>query len=243
MKKTNPEFKVGLFVLLGLVVLGGLVLKTGDFYLKPGYTIHILFDYISGMDRGAPVRLAGVAVGEIKEVHVVRDIQGRTEVDLSVWIDGSAIIEEDAEIRISTLGLLGEKYIEILPGKSQTMMKNGTVVRGRAPIVMERITESGTNLLEKVETTVDSLNDILADPKFRGDTKETFANSQQVTKNLIQASADLKEAAASAKIVMGRLERGEGAVGRLLKDDTIAQDLGAFVKDIKKHPWKLFKRS
>jgi len=242
-KKINLEMKVGIFVFFGLAVLGTLVFKAGDFYIKPGYSVRFLFDFVSGIDGGSPVRLAGVKVGEVKSIYIIRDAESKTQAEVVAWISQGVLIEQDAEARINSIGLLGEKYLEIIPGSagSPTLSSGATLV-GNHPVVFEKITESGSRLIGKLETTVDHLNRVVADPSFQSDVKGTFSNASAVTKNMLEASADLKEAAKSAKIVFGRMRDGEGTVGRLLKDDTIAKDLEAFVKDIKSHPWKLLKR-
>lgn len=249
-KKEGVELKVGIFVLIALVALGMLVFRAGDFYLKPGYTIRLVFDYVSGIEKSSPVHLAGVQVGEVTSVKVMRDPEGVTQVELAARIDQGIYIEEDAEARISSLGLLGEKYVEILPGTVGTKtLSEGSTLIGKAPIVLEKITQSGNRLIGKLEETVDNINKVVKDPEFQASVKNTFAKTDKtfthaevVTKNLLETTDDLKDAAKSARVVLGRMRDGEGSIGRLLKDDTIAKDLEAFVKDIKAHPWKLLKK-
>lgn len=250
MKKSNLEFKVGVFVMLSLVILGYLVIKAGSLNLKPGYTVRLIFDSVSGIDTGTTVRLAGVPVGEVKNIQVVRSPEGRTEVEVTAWITQGALIEDDAEIRINSIGLLGEKYIEITPGTTgNKTLAAGSVVAGKTPVNIEKITESGDRLIKKLEYAADNINHVIADPAFQSSVKGTFSNAEHTfndadaaMSDFKEVSADLKDAAKSARIVMGRLRDGEGTVGRLMKDDTIARDLEAFVADIKAHPWKLLKR-
>ncbi len=244
MKKAGLEFKLGVFVLVSIAVLIGLVLKTGDFSLKPGYTVRFIFGFVSGIDNGSPVRLAGVNVGEVKEIRVVRNAQAQTQVEIISWIEQGAYIEEDAEVRINSLGLLGEKYVEILPGTSgaKTLGDGGTLI-GKTPVVMEKVTESGNRLINKIELTMDSINEVVADPEFRKTVRGAFRGADRFTNNLMQVSEDLKESSASARIVLARLRDGEGTIGRLLTNDAIAKDIEAMVKDLKAHPWKLFKKS
>ena len=243
MKKAGLELKVGIFVFVALAALALLVFKAGDFYLKPGYTIRITFNSVSGVDKGTPVRLAGVNVGEIKEVHIIRDATGATQAEMTAWIMKGASIEEDAEARINSLGLLGGKYVEIIPGTggNKTLSDGGTL-NGKAPVGMDKFAESGSRLINKVEYTFDNVNEVVADPKFKMSLKNTFGNAEGVTENLREASEDLKDTMKSARIVMARLRDGEGSIGRLMKNDTMAKDMEAFVKDIKAHPWKLLKR-
>ncbi len=244
MKKANLELKVGIFVFFALVVLIMLVFKAGDFYMKPGYTVRLIFDFVSGIDRGSAVRLAGVGVGEVSGIRIIRSAEGATQAEVMARIDQGIAIEEDADIRINALGLLGEKYVEILPGTAgNKILGNGSVLTGKTPVLLDKLTESGNRLVHKMERTVDNINEVVTDPKFKESVKNTFGSSERVTKNLESTTDDLKDAAKSARIVLGRLRDGEGSIGRLMKNDQMAKDLEDFVKDIKAHPWKLFKRN
>lgn len=243
MKKLGLELKVGIFVLIALVGLGWLVYKAGDFNVKPGYTIRLIFSNISGVENGSAVRLAGVTVGQVKNVSIVRNTEGLSQVEVTARINQGIFIEEDAEVRISNLGLLGEKYIEIYPGTAGAKtLVDGSSIMGKTPIIFEKISDSGTRLIHKFEHLVDNLDEFAGDNDFKGSVKSTFKNSEVVTKNISEATADFKEAAHSMRIILGRLKDGEGSVGRLLKDDAMAKDIEAFVKDIKANPWKLLKR-
>ena len=243
MRKGNLELKVGLFVFAALGVLTVLVFKAGDFYLKPGYAIRLIFNSVSGIDKDSPVRFAGVTVGQVKEVRVVRSPEGQTQVELVTHIDQGIFIEEDADARISSLGLLGEKYVEILPGKGGAKaLSDGGALTGKPAFGTDQIIESGSRLISKMELTIDNVNEMVADPKFKASVKNTFGNAENLTKDLSSMSEDLKDAIKSAKTVLGRLRDGEGSIGRLLKDDTMARNLEAFSAEIKKNPWKLLKR-
>ena len=244
MKKASLEFKVGIFVFFALTILTLLVFKAGDFYMKPGYTIRLIFDFVSGIDKGSPVRLAGVNVGEVSGIRIIRSAEGVTQAEVMARIDQGVAIEQDADARINTLGILGERYVEILPGTAgNKLLGDGSMLAGRTPVILEKITESGSRLISKLERTADNINDIVADPKFKESVKNTFGNTDTVMKNLASTTDDLKDAAKSARIVLGRLRDGEGSLGRLLKDEQMARDLEDFVKDIKAHPWKLLKRT
>ena len=251
MKHAGLEFRVGVFVIVAASLLAVLVIKAGDFTTKPGYTVRMIFDFVSGIDPGSPVRLAGVNVGQVKQIRVIRNEESKTQVEILCWVEQGVYIEEDAEARISSLGILGEKYIEIFPGTAGTRpIGDGGVLGGKTPMAMEKIAESGGRLIQKLEKAADSINDVVAEPQFKESVRNTFVkaegtfgSAETVITDLKEASADLKDAARSARIVLGRLRDGEGTVGKLLKDDTIAKELEAFVKEIKKNPWKLLKKS
>ncbi len=244
MKKAGLEFKVGLFVIFAMAFLVVMVVKAGDYKLKPGYTIRLVFNSVSGVEAGSPIRLAGVEVGEVRDIRVIRDEAGETKVEVMAWISQGVNIEEDAKLRVSTLGFLGDKYIEILPGSAgASIISAGGSLSGKTTYAMDDILSSGQRLIGKMETTIDNFNEVVTDEKFKNSVRGTFVNAEQVGKNLNQASADIKEAAESAKIILGRVKDGQGTVGKLLKDDKIAKDLELFVADIKAHPWKLLKKN
>src|SRR3990167_2600806 len=139
MKKESLELKVGIFVFLGLAALSLLVFKAGDFYMKPGYTVRFIFDFVSGIDKGSVVRLAGVNVGEVSGIHIIRNEEGATQAEVMARIEQGVTIEEDADVRINTLGLLGEKYVEILPGTTgNKLLGDGDTLGGKTPILLEK---------------------------------------------------------------------------------------------------------
>ncbi len=251
MKKGNLEFRVGLFVVISLGLLFFLVVKAGDFYLKPGYTIRFLFSTINGIDMGSPVLLAGVNIGEVKEVHVVRSPEGQTQAEILAWVQEGAVIEPDSEVRVSSLGLLGEKYIEILPGTAGSAgVGSGGTVLGKPSVGLEKLADAGSRLVTKLEFTADNINQVIADPEFKKALKGSFVNADvafekvdKLSTNFLEASEDLKDAIKSARIILGRVRDGEGSIGKLLKDDKMAKNLEAFSEDIMKHPWKLLKRN
>ena len=243
MKKVGLELKVGVFVLLGLAILTGLVVKSGDFYMKPGYELRFKFKAVNGIESGSPVRLAGVSVGEVKEIRVLRDEKGETQVEVIAWISQGIYIEDDAKVSVQTLGLLGEKYVEVTPGTggNKTLAHQGEIA-GKPPMDMDQLIESGGRLITKMEKAMDSINELIADNEFKSSVKGTFNHADKAATNFVEMSDDLKDAAKSAKIVMARLRDGEGTIGKLLKDDKMAKNLEAFSEDIKAHPWKLLKR-
>ena len=174
-----------------------------------------------------------------------------TQVEVSTLIAQGVYIEDDAKAVIKSLGMLGDKYIEIIPGTpGNQRVGNGSTMLGKNPFAIEDIAEGTRSLIGQLQSVADNVNDVVSDPEFKSAVKGTFTNADKtftdadaVIKNVTEASADLKDAAASAKIVLGRLRDGEGTIGRLLKNDQIARDLEAFADDIKAHPWKLLKKA
>ncbi|MFH1190002.1 MAG: MlaD family protein [Candidatus Omnitrophota bacterium] len=212
------EIKVGSFILAGMVIGFLIIFSIGDINLsKTGYHITITFDFASGIGSAAPVRLSGVGVGRVEGVNVVySENDKRSHAEVRAWIQSDAKIEEDARITINTLGLLGEKYLEIYPGTPGTrLIAGGAVLVGQNPVVMEKLTENLVDLSNSVSTVVKRLE------KGEG----------TIGKLLVEEGPydDLRSILGNFKDFSGELK----STGTNFKD---------FSDDLKKHPWKLLAR-
>ncbi|MEK7243272.1 MAG: MlaD family protein, partial [Thermodesulfobacteriota bacterium] len=109
----SSEAKVGLFVLVGLIILGYMSVQIGKqtLGLKKGYTLEVFFDNAAGLDRDASVQIAGVEVGRVESIQLQA---GKALVRLR--ITPGVKLEKDAIAAIKTHGILGEKYVELHPG-------------------------------------------------------------------------------------------------------------------------------
>ncbi|MDE3246673.1 MAG: MCE family protein, partial [Acidobacteriota bacterium] len=108
------ETKVGLFFVGTLVVLGILIFNTGKFtFGGDGDSEHYMayFDQVAGLAVQAPVRVAGVKVGEVKTITLDH---GRAKVALK--LDKGFPVYADSQASLSSIGILGEKYIDITQG-------------------------------------------------------------------------------------------------------------------------------
>ena len=238
MANGTREIKVGLFVFIAFILLAVVVFSISDFYTaQPQYTLKVRFNFANGIEVGAPVRLAGVSVGEVRGVRVFRDEAAqKASAELSIRLIREAKVEEDAVAYINTLGLIGEKYLEIISGSpGARILSSGEVLKGKDSIPAEQIMESGYKVAKQLEQTVASLNAVLGDEENRMALKKTLANSAQALERLGQLLEQANE-------VMGKIREGQGTVGRLLTQDDLYKDLQAITADIKQHPWKLLVR-
>ena len=112
MLKLTNEIKTGVVVVVAALLLLFLVYKIGGIKTEKGYEGKNTFTYVSGLEENAPVKLAGVKVGEVKSVGCSYD-GDETRVLVTLKLDEKAKIREDSKLRISTAGLIGEKYIDI----------------------------------------------------------------------------------------------------------------------------------
>lgn len=140
--KTKLELKVGIFVFVGAVILVFLILSIGGLKTwSSGYKINFDFNFVNGVKVGAPVRFAGVDIGEVRKVSLgFIPQENRSNVRLEVWVKQVIRIPVDSTVWVNTLGLLGEKYVEIIPGKNYTaFIKDNGVIAGVDPLPIHEI--------------------------------------------------------------------------------------------------------
>jgi phospholipid/cholesterol/gamma-HCH transport system substrate-binding protein len=158
------EFKVGLLILAGLVVFVGFIFVLGTFSLRSGYTMYVDYGFSGNIQPGAPVKVSGIKVGKVEEVRflggkVVDDKTGRrVQVRLEVWLEDRVkqTIRHDAEFFINTSGVLGEQYLEIVPGDDYERPPLG------AGVVVAGIDPPRTDLIiARLYVVLDSLSSVL----------------------------------------------------------------------------------
>jgi phospholipid/cholesterol/gamma-HCH transport system substrate-binding protein len=127
MKKVDMETAVGLFIIIGILALGYLSVKLGRLEVihTGGYTLYADFSNVGGLKPGATVEIAGVEVGTVKNMRLDKDYQALVAFN----IDKGVKIQEDAIASIKTKGLIGEQFVQITPGGSETNLPAGGKIR------------------------------------------------------------------------------------------------------------------
>ena len=124
MNKRKIEFYVGLFVIIGLLCTGYLFAVLGEisFIKDKRYQIYAFFTSVSGLKTGARVEMAGVEIGTVTNVSIDKK---RLVAKVEMSIDKEIELSEDIIASIKTSGIIGQKYIDILPGGSDIMLEPG----------------------------------------------------------------------------------------------------------------------
>ena len=132
MRRGTLELVVGIFILAGIGCLGYMSIRYAKMEVtgNNGYLVTAVFPSIAGLKNGALVEIAGVQIGRVKQISLDNY---KAKVVLSV--NGTVQLQDDSIARIKTKGLLGEKYIDIVPGGSDVILKTGDKIRETQPPV------------------------------------------------------------------------------------------------------------
>ena len=174
------ETKVGAFFLASIGVLGVLILRMEKLDLFGGNNLAHLsteFDQVAGLNLQSAVRVAGVKVGAVSGI----ELDGpRAKVILALPKDFK--VYGDATASLSSIGILGEKYIDLDPGHPQAgaMAANGAVP-SKTGMSMDSLMESLGGISKDVKGVTDALNKSIGGEQGREKLDEIVDNIRHLT--------------------------------------------------------------
>lgn len=224
MRDRATEFKVGLLIVAALVILGGFIFVLGNFSLRSGYTVYVDYDFSGNLRPGAPVKVSGIKVGKVKSIKfmggkVDEKTGRRVYVRVKVWIENRVkdTLREDAEFFVNTAGVLGEQYLEIVPGDpKKKRLEPGSIVRGvdppRTDLIVARLYE-----------VLDSLSSVLHDDRdmIRNLLKNGASAVSEVNKLLVDNRKQLGTLIANTNSLAGEASKVLGKVNEGLGDPKV----------------------
>jgi phospholipid/cholesterol/gamma-HCH transport system substrate-binding protein len=127
MKRSSIETSVGIFVLIGIACVGYLTIKLGkvEWFDEKNYFVYGRFESVSGLKKGAQVEMAGIQIGD---VNAIKLDQERQVAIVEMKIQKDVVLTDDIIASIKTSGMIGDKYVQISPGGSESALKNGDFI-------------------------------------------------------------------------------------------------------------------
>lgn len=227
----TKEFKVGLFVALGLALIAYMSLHVNNDPSKLGRstTYFVVLDNASGLVRNSNIKMAGIPVGIIDTITLEN---GKARVEMS--LQGGLHVTRSASVEMLANGILGDKYLELQPGNPED----------------ERIPEGGeiTKVVDKGSFDA-VLNQVGKIAKDMSEVSEAFKKATtgagdedspigRIILNVEDVTADLKTLISEKK----------GSLGNIVdRFDSISVSIDEFINDDSadgfKHNWKKMSKS
>lgn len=239
----TTETRVGIFFLVGIAILGLITFKVENLseVFKRKYEMYTRFPHASGMNVGDAVAVAGVKVGEIKEVRLERD-----SVLIVLSVGARTQIRRGATATIAWGGLLGNRYIDITLGDpNEPFLPAGsdipTVPGVELTQVIKKVDAAASQLQEmlkgseagpKLSKLIDNLLKISEDIRDQKGTVGKLIGSDELYKKAMDIADDLKGTAARLnKLVADNDKRISNIIENM---DAAAPDLRASIATIRK---------
>jgi phospholipid/cholesterol/gamma-HCH transport system substrate-binding protein len=188
MDKKRLEWRVGVFVFIGLVILAGLLLQfsKGTSLFKPRYDLYLKANNVGGMKPGASVLMAGVQIGSVSDIQL--NPEG-TNVTITLKIFTKYVIHKDAHIRIDQSGFLGDFFVAVVPTRNEgEVWRAGDHPVADEPFSLQEVARSAAGFLKSVDQTTKRLDDAIADVRRLVLNEETLTNLSSTVGNARIAS-------------------------------------------------------
>lgn len=242
----KSQIKVGLFVVLGIVlIMFSIFMIGGDASIfSKQVRLHAHFDSVQGLAEGSVVSLSGVNIGNIEKINFVSELN---ELDVVMKIDERHLprVRQGTLVEIRTQGALGDKYIFLIPADPKNpIVKDGDVLTvAKAMDIFSVVADHGKD----TEKVFGIINEIYRMTKTINDE----GRLEKLMSNLTSASVSLKEFSSRANqitsgfgedggkrirtsldrmdSVLAKIDRGDGTLGALINDVTVHEQLKALL--------------
>jgi len=221
------QLRVGILVIISIgILIFAILMVSGDLPFFGDYIeLKTRLSDVSGLKRGDEVRLGGVGVGKVKEVYftgIPKNQESKAgTVEIVMQINGWARdrIRSDSEVILGSVGLLGDKVLNITPGTLQgDPVKEGDYIRGSQEADVRTLITGANDILANFTTLSKLVTDITKQIREGRGTVGKFLYDEAVYSNANKAVVEAQE-------LMARIREGEGTVGKLINDPVLYDDV------------------
>jgi ABC-type transporter Mla subunit MlaD len=239
---TNPtlERSVGIFILIGLIAIGWLIIqfgRLGEAY-QQSYTITVEFPNASGLLRGSQVMMAGAQVGRV--LNTPQPIKDGAAIQVIMRIRDDVKIRRNAKFLIGSMGMLGDRFVDVQPqpipeGETIDFINDGDTITSAGR------TSDLSDLTNAAKPLIERLNDIAKRLDSITTKLDTAILTEESTKNLRDSFANLKTLLANtdktileAQTLLRDARQGQGTLSKLIYDENLAKDLSTFASNLRR---------
>ncbi len=204
MRKIGAEVASGVAIFLAFIIfIAGFLFLKNTLFKTGTYTLLIEFNDITGLEPADMVSVSGLRIGKVDDF----ELKG-LKVFVKISISPDVQLPTDSQAQIKSLGMVGEKFIDIRPGTSTNFLKDGDTLQGKSVGDFSDLTGSAEGLMLQAE-------DLL------GNIKIAFENIFDA-----RGQADLKETLAHLRSLSATLNNNSGHIARTLMNiDSLSTNL------------------
>src|ERR1043166_2559840 len=243
-KLTISELRVGIFMLAALLVTGFFILNSSGSFnpFEKKLRLKSRFDTADGLHPGADVQLAGVSIGKVEDVKLLppdASTSQRIEATLAVAqvLDKkpiSDLIRTDSRAELVATSILGnDKMINIVPGTAKgSPIDDGALLESSAGNSLSQLTETGNDLLKKINEIAVPANEILNKANQGEGTLGRVINDPALYKSLDTAVVETRATMTRLQTTIDKINKGQGSAGKLVNDPALYNSLNKTVAQL-----------
>ena len=252
MKRTGSirwgKLQVGILLMFAVAaMLWASLTGAGTSIFDPKGNFECYFKNVNGLLSGSPVWMSGVEIGNVRSVQFVnldslRQVKVICRVKKSVW----DMITVDSKVQLGTIGILGDKYVEVLPGtKGKPPIQEGDVVQTHDVGDAAAMFAKGEEAMENIGSVVSNIDSILSrmnrgegtlgkvarDEALYTELTGLVSNLSSLTANLMRDQerlvGSIDEMASSISDLSQQVSDNSGTLGKIMTDPALYDNLAA----------------
>ncbi len=221
------KLKVGIVITVALLLVFITVMFAGNIekLFIPRVKIYAVFGDAQGLREGSPVWFSGVEIGSVKSIKFTPE--QKIQVEMKISSSTLKYLKKDSVANILTLGLLGDKYVEINPGsREEERLKAEDTILGITQVEIQDIVETGQESIASLNEFITMLEGILVRIEKGEGTVSKFLKDPSLYDNLHETSKELSN-------LVKRIKIGKGSFSRLINEDRLYRNIESSTEDIK----------
>jgi phospholipid/cholesterol/gamma-HCH transport system substrate-binding protein len=221
------QLKVGVVALAAIFITGVMIFlltsKTGIF--KRNIRLRTYMEDASGMQDGTAVRLNGITVGYLDQLRLTNSANPKrvVEFDMAVEEKYQNEIPVDSVAGIAAANLLGDKFVNIVKGRSSEHVRDGAELQSLNAQDIPELMAQSANLLQSFQTIVGRVDNLLAGVEQGKGNIGMFLKDQQLYDRFNSIEAE-------AQKLLTDVRTGGGTISKLIYDDSLYQQFQSPVR-------------
>ncbi|UCG61773.1 MAG: MCE family protein [Candidatus Zixiibacteriota bacterium] len=180
MASRDIEFRVGIIIIIGIIMLGGSLYWLRDYQLeRNAQVIRVRFADVGTLEVGDKVTVSGVRAGKVSDLKLA---EGGVEVEL--LLSREVVLKRDAVIAIRNLGLMGERFISIEPGRDTALFDASIVADGTYDTGLPEVMGLMGEMIVELRSLVGSFKKTIGSDSSLAKFNNTVANLESVSSSL-----------------------------------------------------------
>ncbi len=224
----SSEAKVGVFVIIGIIILTYMSMRVGELSFKraKGYDVNVYFDSATGLAKDVQVEIAGVEVGRVRKISLEN---GKALVVLR--INSNVKLTKDAKAVIRTKGILGDKYVELVPGSpSAPPLKEGDRIVKTVPTTdMDSLMITLEEVAKNINRLTNSLANVVGGEKGEASLNSIIENIKEMVETLNRTVQENNEDVTNIIVNLSEFSETLNKIG-----DTNREDIRGIISNVRK---------
>lgn len=195
--KIRKEVKVGIaFVIATAILIWGLMYLKGLELLRTSRTFYAVYDQVNGLVPANPISIKGLQVGQVQKLYF--DEKNPTRIIVELYVLGDYPIPRNSSARIFSSSLLGAREVEIVPGDSKELAKDGDTLLSLTEATLgEEVNKQLLPLKRKAENLISSIDTVaviiqqVLNKNTRDNLVEAIEHVKQTLENIAHATHNL----------------------------------------------------